>query len=76
MTTSKQLLSLKEQGKLDKYNSQFRKIMDYQIPKHNCFAEMPNEKKKRVNNSRFMIAMELRAKSEPKQFADEENSAH
>lgn len=43
MTTSKQLLSQKEQSKLDKYNAQFRKIMDYQIPKHNCFAEVPIE---------------------------------
>ena len=27
-------------------------------------------------NSRFMIQMELRAKSEPKEFSDKDNSAH
>lgn len=76
MTTSKQLLSVQEQNKLEKYNKQFQKVVDFNVKKHNCFEEVPVEKKKKVNNSRYMIAMELRAKSEPKYFKDEENSAH
>ena len=76
MTTSKQLLSNKEQARLEKYNQQFHKIVSTQAPKHNCFAEQSKEEKKRVNNSRFIVNMELRAKSEPKDFLDEENSAH
>ena len=76
MTTSKQLLSNKEQARLEKYNQQFHKIVEKQAPKHNCFAETSKEEKKRVNNSRFIVNMELRAKSEPKNFEDEEVSAH
>lgn len=71
---SKQLLSKREQDRLDKYNLQFRKTLNYMVPKHNCFAEVPKAKK--VNNSRFLVRMELRAKSEPKEFSEKENSAH
>lgn len=38
--------------------------------------EAPREKRKRVNNSRFVVQMELRAKSEPKEFEDFNNEAH
>ena len=74
--TSKQLLTSKEQAKLDKYNQTFRRVINHSVPKHNCFAEVPKEKRARVNNSRFMVQMELRAKSEPKEFDDKSNSAH
>ena len=76
LTTSKQLLSVKEQEQLDKYNMMFRRVVRNSVPKHNCFAEIPKEKRARVNNSRFVINMELRAKSEPKEFEDFDNSAH
>ena len=76
LTTSKQLLSQKEQEQLDKYNMMFRRVVRNSVPKHNCFAEVPKEKKGKVNNSRFVIPMELRAKSEPREFEDFENSAH
>lgn len=74
LSTSLQLLSKMEQDKIDKYNAQFRKTLSYTVPKHNCFADIPKQKK--VNNSRFLIKMELRAKSEPKEFSDKDHSAH
>ena len=61
---------------MDKYNEQFRRVVSHSAPRHNCFAEIPKEKKAKVNNSRFMVNMELRAKSEPKEFDDKSNSAH
>lgn len=76
MTTSKQLLSQKEREKLDRYNQTFKKVISNTVKKHNCFAEIPIEKRGRVNNSRYMIQMELRAKSEPKEFDEKSNSAH
>lgn len=76
LNTSHQMLSKNEKEKLDKYNDQFKKVIAASVPKHNCFADVPAEKKKRVNNSRFLVAMELRAKSETKVFEDKENSAH
>jgi hypothetical protein len=76
LVTSKQLLSQVEQTKLDKYNALFKKVVSSSVPKHNCFAEVPREKRARVQNSRFLIQMELRAKSEPKHFDDHSNSAH
>ena len=50
--------------------------MNSQAPKHNCFADIPKEKRARVNNSRFVVQMELRAKSEPREFDEFEHSAH
>ena len=76
LNTSLQMLSKKDQHSLDKYNQQFKRVVAAQAPKHNCFAEVPAEKKRRVNNSRYLVAMELRAKSEPKFFEDKEHSAH
>lgn len=76
LATSKQLLSVKEQQRLDKYNEQFRRVVSHSAPRHNCFAEIPKEKKAKVNNSRFVVQMELRAKSEPREFEDKDNSAH
>ena len=32
--------------------------MNSQAPKHNCFADIPKEKRARVNNSRFVVQME------------------
>ena len=61
---------------MNKYNEQFRRVVSHSAPRHNCFAEIPKEKKAKVNNSRYMINMELRAKSEPKEFVEKENSAH
>ena len=55
MTTSKQLLSQKERDKLDRYNRTFKKVVSNTAKKHNCFAELPIEKRGRVNNSRYMI---------------------
>ena len=54
----------------------FKRIVRSTAPKHNCFAEVPKEKRARVNNSRFVVQMELRAKSEPRSYEDFENSAH
>lgn len=76
LSSSKQLLTENEKKKLDKYNALFKKVVDSAAPKHNCFAQVSPEKRKKVNNSRFMVQMELRAKSEPKYFDDFENSAH
>jgi len=76
LATSMQLLSKKEQEQLDKYNQMFRRVVRNTAPKHNCFAELPKEKRGRVNNSRFVVQMELRAKSEPKEFEEFDHSAH
>ena len=51
-------------------------MVSHSAPRHNCFAEVPKEKKAKVNNSRYMVQMELRAKSEPKEFTEKDNSAH
>ena len=68
---------MREQEQLDKYNRMFRKIVREKAPKHNCMDDKPKENtKKKVNNSRFVVQMELRAKSEPKEYADGDNSAH
>lgn len=76
LSTSQQILSTKEKAQLDKYNEMFRRIVRSQAPKHNCFADVPKEKRARINNSRYVVNMELRAKSEPRAFEDGENSAH
>lgn len=76
LSTSHQILSEKEKRQLDKYNDMFKRIVRSQAPKHNCFAEVPKEKRAKVNNSRFLVQMELRAKSEPRSYEDFENSAH
>ena len=76
LTQTKQLLTTKEIAKLDKYNETFRKVVKESVPKHNCFAEIPREVRARTNNSRYMVQMELRAKSEPKEYSDKDGSAH
>lgn len=43
--------------------------------KHDCYR-IGKKIQKRPNDMRYMVEMELRAKSEPKEFADEDNSAH
>jgi len=55
LATSKQLLTEKERKRLDKYNEQFRRVVSCSAPRHNCFAEVPKEKKAKVNNSRYMV---------------------
>lgn len=56
LATSKQILSVKEQDQLEKYNRMFRRIVREKAPKHNCFENKPREsKKKPVNNSRFVV---------------------
>ena len=51
-------------------------MVSHSAPRHNCYAEIPKEKKAKVNNSRYMVNMELRAKSEPKVYSEKDNSAH
>ena len=51
-------------------------MVSHSAPRHNCFAEVPKEKKAKVNNTRYMVQMEVRAKSEPKGITAKDNSAH
>ena len=37
---------------------------------------IPKERQSKLNNSRYMVTMELRAKSEPKEFSEKSISAH
>jgi len=76
LASSKHLLSENEKKKLDRYNQLFKKVVSASAPKHNCFAKVTEEQKKKINNSRFVVQMELRAKSEIKTYDDFENSAH
>lgn len=43
--------------------------------KHDCYR-IDNKIQKRPNDMRYMVEMELRAKSEPKEFTEDANSAH
>ena len=76
MTTSKQLLTEKEQQKLEKYNEQFRKNIRKHVQKHNCFAQNSKEKKEREVEEHFLVTMEMRCKSQPPDVSDKELSAH
>jgi len=75
-TTTMQVLTTKEQEKLAADNRKWRKSKTRAIPRHNCLNDQPRKKKADVNNSRFVVKMELRAKSEPKEYTEEEISAH
>ena len=61
---------------MDEYNRVFRKKIARSIPKHDCMAMLPKDKQTKFNNSRYMVAMELRAQSEPKQYSEKSLSAH
>ena len=63
-------LSKREKNKLNEFTSEFKNLRRFDQPKHNCLGKKPKKKPK------FVFEMELRAKSEPKYFTDEENSAH
>ena len=74
LVSSMHKLSAKERKKLSKLTSEWRNMQKFEAPKHNCM-----EKKKTVKRTwsgQFKYEMELRAKSEPKHYADEENDAH
>lgn len=43
-TTSMELLTKKEQDKMDEYNRVFRKKIARSVPKHDCRAMLPKEK--------------------------------
>ena len=75
-TTSMEFLSKKEQDKLDEYNRVFRKTVERSAPKHDCLGMLPKEKQTKLSNARYMVTMELRAKSEPKEFSEKSVSAH
>ena len=51
-------------------------MQKFEEGKHNCNDKKAKNKVKRTWNGNFKYEMELRAKSEPKLFADEENDAH
>ena len=76
LTSSLALLPQAEQARLKKYNEQFRKMLNLKMKgKHDCYR-LDNKIQKRPNDMRYMVEMELRAKSEPKEFSEEGNSAH
>lgn len=43
-TTSMELLTKKEQEKMDEYNRVFRKKVARSVPKHDCLGILPREK--------------------------------
>ena len=49
-------------------------MLNHQAPKHNCF----DKKRSKINSkdNQVYVNMELRAKSEPKEFDEKSNSAH
>ena len=51
-------------------------MQKFEEGKHNCNDKKAKNKVKRTWSGNFKYEMELRAKSEPKFFADEENDAH
>ena len=71
-----ELLTKKEQEKMDEYNRVFRKKIARSVPKHDCMAILPKERQTKLSNARYMVTMELRAKSEPKEFSEKSISAH
>ena len=71
LTTSTNLLSQREQVRLKKYNEMFKKMLNSTLPKkHDCY-KVDKKIQKRPNDMRYMVEMELRAKSEPKYYQDD-----
>ena len=79
LSSSLHMLSQKEKVLLKKYNEQFRTILEHEKPKHNCFAKdnKTQPKKNKLNSGpRYKVQFELRAKNEPTEFFDKDQSAH
>ena len=75
LSQSLHLLSTTERQRLKRYNSQFRAVLNSSAPKHDCYASKKGRRRREIEKKRY-VKMELRTKSEPKQFSEKSNSAH
>lgn len=71
LDSSMKKLSRKERAKIREFTKEFRNMKRFDVPKHDCIHPKKKHKKDTI-----LFEMELRAKSEPKEYSDAEQSAH
>ena len=80
LQTSLQLLSAKERRRLDYYNRQWRRRVNRAVPRHDCLGALALPRGGRTERqapaAKYMLQMELKAKSEPKECSEKSGSAH